>query len=89
MRFTYRDTLARSVTLVGDFNAWARGATPLVRDSVTGVWSIALPLSPGRHQYAFVVDERRWVVDPMAPRSSVDSLGRSATLIVAAPDGPR
>ena len=59
---------ARSVALVGDFNAWDATATPLSRDSATGVWSALVPVHPGRHVYAFLVDGKTWTLDPNAPR---------------------
>lgn len=55
---------AAQVHAVGDFNQWSREATPLVRDPVTGRWSVMLQLVPGRYRYAFLVDGRRWVADP-------------------------
>jgi hypothetical protein len=55
---------AARVHAVGDFNQWSREATPLVRDPVTGRWTVMLQLVPGRYRYAFLVDGRRWVADP-------------------------
>ncbi|HXD47340.1 MAG TPA: hypothetical protein VN600_01110 [Gemmatimonadaceae bacterium] len=62
---------ATSVALVGDFNAW--GGEPTALDqTVGGAWSTLVPLSNGRHEYAFIVDGKRWTPDPLAPRSSDD-----------------
>jgi hypothetical protein len=85
VRFVLADAGARTVTLVGDFNAWAKQATPL-RMAKPGVWSAQVALGPGRHEYAFVVDGKRWVADPAAERladdfdtpSSVVTVGRAA-----------
>lgn len=71
---------ARSVTLVGDFNGWDSSATPLSGSS-SGLWSVALPLRPGRHQYAFVVDGARWVADPAAPRALGDDFGAPSSVV--------
>lgn len=46
---------AQRVSVVGDFNGWRPGATPLER-SGGGWWSVQLDLAPGRYLYAFVVD---------------------------------
>ncbi len=54
---------ARSVAVVGDFNGWD-AATMMKGDD--GVWRISLSLPPGRYQYAFVVDQEKWVPDPQA-----------------------
>ena len=58
----------QEVALVGDFNGWDEHATPMVRRRDDGAWSAKVPLSPGRHVYAFVIDGRRWLVDPLAPQ---------------------
>ena len=57
---------ANRVALVGEFNDWDPGATPMAR-APGGAWHVALPLAQGRHVYAFVVDDRAWVPDPQAP----------------------
>lgn len=57
---------ARRVALVGEFNDWDPGATPMAR-APGGAWHVALPLPRGRHVYAFVVDGNDWVADPQAP----------------------
>ena len=56
---------ASRVALVGEFNDWDPTATPMARAG-GGAWYVALPLAPGRHVYAFVVDSS-WVADPQAP----------------------
>ncbi len=54
---------ARTVAVAGDFNGWAAAA---MKNGEDGVWRIQLSLPPGRYQYAFVVDEQKWVPDPQA-----------------------
>ncbi|HEX6967198.1 MAG TPA: hypothetical protein VF166_15520 [Gemmatimonadaceae bacterium] len=66
VRFMFVDPAASRVALVGDFNDWGARATPLVPAESTGVWSVAVALAPGRHRYAFVVDDTQWVADPSA-----------------------
>lgn len=53
-----------SVAVVGDFNAWE--ATPLTDDNNDGIWTVAIPLPPGRYEYAFVIDGQWWGQDPLA-----------------------
>jgi hypothetical protein len=60
---------ATSVSVVGDFNDWDGEATPLRLASNDGVWSVDLPLPPGRYKYNFLVDGKRFVADPVAPRA--------------------
>jgi hypothetical protein len=66
---------AQSVTVVGDFNGWDTGATPLRRTGAAGAWVVTVPLSPGRYRYAFLIDGTRWVADPGAPRAPDDDFG--------------
>ena len=69
---------AKGVSLVGDFNDWNASATPMVRTRTGGTWSVVLPLTPGRHVYAFVVDGAsgtQWVTDPGAPLAPADGFG--------------
>lgn len=90
VRFVLVDSSARRVALVGEFNQWTKGATLLHATTTPGVWTIDLPLGPGRHEYAFVVYDsagERWVADPVGQpvrdefgtQSSVISIGAPAT----------
>jgi len=84
VRFVLVDSAARSVSVVGDFNGWKRDETPLNVASKPGVWSVSLPLSPGRHEYAFIVDGKRWVVDPASIAAS-DEFGTESSVVLVAP----
>jgi hypothetical protein len=66
---------AAGVSLVGDFNRWDPTANPMERTPTGGTWSVVVPLSAGRHEYAFVVDGKQWLPDPSAPLAPVDGLG--------------
>jgi hypothetical protein len=66
---------ASQVMLVGDFNGWSPGATPLRTSERGGIWSVTVPLTPGRHEYAFLVDGKQWLPDPGAPRAPADDFG--------------
>jgi hypothetical protein len=46
---------AKSVELVGDFNAWAPGLLKLAKGG-DGVWSIVVPVPQGRRKYLYLVD---------------------------------
>ncbi|GAB1343314.1 isoamylase early set domain-containing protein [Gemmatimonas sp.] len=71
---------AANVSVVGDFNEWSVSAAPLVLDN--GVWSTTLPLAPGRHVYAFVVNGERWLADPRAPQATDADFGRPGSVII-------
>lgn len=66
---------AKSVALIGDFNAWDGNDTLLERDSASGVWSALVDVRPGRHVYAFLVDGKVWTLDPNAPRTKDPDYG--------------
>ncbi len=75
---------ARQVALVGDFNDWNAQATPLTPVRRGGVWTITVPLKPGRYNYNFVVDGTRWMPDPAAPAAPTDDFGTPASIVTVA-----
>jgi hypothetical protein len=80
VRFVFVDSGASTVSLVGDFNEWTRGATELKRSGAPGVWTASVALTPGRHEYAFIINGSRWVADPLAVKSS-DDFGTESSVI--------
>jgi hypothetical protein len=80
VRFVLAAPDAQSVQLVGDFNAWSRDATPLAVTAVEGVWTVTVPLAPGRHEYAFIVDGEHWVADSTA-RIRSDEFGTETSVV--------
>jgi len=79
--FFYENPQAKSVCVVGSFNAWAMGADPLVK-MVNGKWEATLSVPRGIHQYMYVVDGKVWVPDPNAHRTLDDGFGRTNALLV-------
>jgi hypothetical protein len=77
---------AATVSVVGDFNNWDTQATPMTRTPTGGTWSVAIPLRPGRHVYAFVVNgangTTQWVADPTAPLAPEDGLGAPNSVVL-------
>ena len=73
---------AKSVALVGDFNAWDGSAAPLARDSASGAWSTVAMVSPGRHVYAFLVDGKVWTLDPRAPKTRDSDYGTEQSVVI-------
>lgn len=69
---------ASQVSLAGSFSRWA--PVHEMRESAPGTWSLLLPLPPGVHDYAFLVDGREWVVDPHAHQIA-DGFGGSNSRI--------
>jgi hypothetical protein len=83
VEFALRTPADSAVVLVGDFNDWNPAATPLRRAS-DGVWSVTVPLRPGRYRYTFIVDGTRWHRDPAAPRALEDDFGAPTSVITIA-----
>lgn len=73
---------AKEVALVGDFNRWDASATPMTRTPTGGTWSVTLPVTPGRHLYAFVVDGTQWLADPTAPLAPEDGFGAANSVLL-------
>lgn len=80
-QFVFDAPGAEQVSVVGAFNGWDAGATPLARDAVTGLWTVTLPLAPGRHVYAYMVDSVL-TLDPRAPSTQDPELGTSGSVIL-------
>jgi hypothetical protein len=81
VRFVIEAPGASTVALVGDFNAWNVGATPLEATEREGIWTVTVPLPAGRHEYAFVVDGVRWMSDPKAPRAGTADFGPANSVV--------
>lgn len=79
--FIYQDGTARSVALVGDFNDWDATRTPLV-EVQPGVWSVLLPLPPGRYQYQLVIDGETRIADPSAQQAVESDFGGTNSVLV-------
>lgn len=88
VRFVIAAPGAATVSLAGDFNGWSRSATPLEDVDGRGQWAVTLPLTAGRHEYAFVVDGERWVADPFAFETR-DEFGQASSVLRVGDAPPR
>ena len=73
---------ATSVRVVGDFNGWDDRQAPMTRDNASGLWSVQLMLRPGRHVYAFVVNDTQWMRDPRATAAPDADFGRPGSVVL-------
>ncbi len=71
---------ATTLHVVGDFNDWDVNAAPMTLEN--DVWSTSLPITQGRHVYAFVVDGERWIADPRAPQTKDADFGRPTSVVI-------
>jgi hypothetical protein len=86
VRFIFVDSAARSVSIVGDFNRWTKGATQLLPTGHRGTWVVSVPLTLGRHEYAFIIDGTRWVADPFAITLH-DDFGTESSVVMLTKQG--
>ena len=73
------DRSVENVHVVGSFNGWDPGSTPLRREG--DVFSTILYLPPGSYEYMFVIDGREWVTDPTAVERRDDGFGGSNAVL--------
>jgi len=79
MRVALLNPRAESVTIAGDFNGWDPQSLPL-RRADNGLWTITIPLKPGRYEYMYRVDGK-WVTDPLASEFSPDGFGEENAVL--------
>lgn len=90
--FRYEAPSAKLVTLAGNFNNW--GGTegggrydptidPMTDTDGDGIWTIVVPLPPGRFQYKFVIDNGvRWEKDPSNVNTATEGGIENSLIIV-------
>ncbi|MEI7980112.1 MAG: isoamylase early set domain-containing protein [Bacteroidota bacterium] len=72
---------ASSILLVGDFNNWQIGETPL-KKAKTGGWSATLDLETGKeHQFRYLIDGSNWENDPEADKYLPSGLGSENSVL--------
>jgi len=81
VRFALVAPGASRVSLVGDFNRWDASATPMRPLGDGRLWIVEVPLPPGRHVYAFVVDGDV-TPDPSAPRAGEEDFGVPSSVVL-------
>lgn len=70
-----------TVAIAGDFNSWNPGDNLLEDPNGDGVWTGTLKLKPGRYEYMFVLDGKKWVPDPNALRYVKDGFGNKNAIL--------
>ena len=83
-QFVFRSASAHRVAVVGDFNRWSPAASPMTRSPGGDLWSVTIPITPGRHTYAFMVDDSVFTLDPdtRAPRARDPDLGAEGSVVI-------
>jgi hypothetical protein len=70
-----------TVAIAGDFNSWNSGDNLLEDPDGDGIWTGTLKLKPGRYEYMFVLDGKKWVPDPNALRYVKDGFGNKNAIL--------
>jgi len=70
----------KEVKVAGDFTNWEKGAIVMSKSGKSGEWSASVRVTPGNHQYRFLLDGK-WYTDPvtehiMSPLGSENSVLR-------------
>ena len=90
--FQFASPSARVVQVAGSWpeNDWLRGQAENARYDLgrmedsdgDGIWTIVVPIEPGRYQYKFRVDDTNWKEDPNNPQRVDDGFGGSNSLLI-------
>jgi hypothetical protein len=73
---------ADRVTLIGDFNGWGVDSTIALVRTEGGLWTALVPLVPGRHTFAFLVNDSIVVLDPNRPRAKDPDFGVERSVVI-------
>lgn len=82
VELVFRAPDAHGVSVVGDFNGWNTRADAMTRDSASGLWSGSIAVRPGRHVYAFVIDDSVWARDPRTPEAADADFGLPGSVLL-------
>jgi hypothetical protein len=81
-QFVFNSRGAHKISVVGDFNRWNPTSASMVRSSDGELWSVTIPIVPGRHMYAFMIDDSLFTLDPSAPKARDPDLGADGSIVI-------
>ena len=85
--FSLANNEARSVYLIGSFNGWKQKEYAMKLDRRNNRWILEISLPPGRHEYAFLIDDKQAIPDPRAAFYKMDGFGsRNSVIYTSASD---
>jgi 1,4-alpha-glucan branching enzyme len=82
--FSLEAAEAKEVFLTGDFNNWSPRKLAMRRDE-NGMWNKRVMLSPGNHEYKFLVDGQ-WKEDPRNNRRCPNCFGSYNSIVSSSED---
>ncbi|MHB0989715.1 MAG: hypothetical protein ACYC3O_05525 [Burkholderiales bacterium] len=71
---------AKSVSLISDFNGWSSERSVQLHPLGNDKWGVTVKLPPGSYQYAFLINGRKVVTDPVA-RQVNDDFGHKNAIV--------
>lgn len=80
VRVEYENPRATEVSIIGSFNNWEAGATPLSKAG-KGVWAVTLHLRSGRYPYKFLVNRKQKMADPKNEATEPDGFGGTNSIL--------
>src|SRR4051812_4884809 len=81
-QFVFNARTAHSVALVGDFNGWNPTSAPMSRSADGNLWSVTVPILPGRHTFGYMVDDSVFTLDPRMPKARDPDLGTEGSVVI-------
>ncbi len=76
----YANPRASEVSIIGSFNNWESGATPMKKEG-KGAWVVTLHLRAGKYPYKFLVDRKQKIADPENAVTEPDGFGGSNSIL--------
>jgi len=83
-QFVIHSKTAHRISVVGDFNRWNPASAPMTRSPNSALWSVTIPILPGRHMYGFIVDDSTFTLDPdpRFPKARDADLGVEGSVVI-------
>lgn len=82
VRFTVLVPGAKQVVLLGSFNGWSKGATPMKIVDGSALWSVDVPLKEGEYTFMYLIDGTRWMTPPLAEDFITDGFGQTNGVVI-------
>ncbi len=76
----YSNPRASEVSIIGSFNNWEAGATPMKKEA-KGAWTVTLHLPAGRYPYKFLVNRKEKIADPANAAAEPDGFGSTNSIL--------
>jgi hypothetical protein len=73
---------ARDVEVIGSFNNWSPEGIRMVWDEDRGLWVVVLNLRRGSYEYAFRINGKEIIADPMAFLHRDDGFGHQNSILI-------